>query len=76
MSKDQQPLEMPSQCTVTGKAFVKVYGKERALETIQRDIDTLQEAYQLLKDNDASVDLRLKIAIQSDFWTQVKQSIE
>lgn len=72
MSKTQ-PQGMPSQCIDTGEALLKVYGKEKTVKFIQGNIDSLKEAYGLLPKD--QVTLRLKLALQSDFWAQTLESI-
>ena len=68
-------IGMPTQCIGTGEALVKAYGKERALKFIDSNIDSIGEILALVPSTKDTVKLKLKIAVQSDFWTQVKESI-
>jgi hypothetical protein len=75
MTKKKQPIGMPSQCVETGEALIKVYGEERALKFIDSNIDSIREILALVPTSKDTVKLKLKIALQSDFWSQVKDSI-
>lgn len=66
---------MPTQCIDTARALVNVYGKERAEKYIQSNIESLSEAYKCMKSISNPID-SLKIASQSDFWTQCLHSIQ
>ena len=70
-------LGMPKQCIDTGRAFVKTYGKERALETTQRNHDTIYEAYELIKGkNTEELNVKSKLGSQAQFWREVNDSIK
>jgi len=70
----EQPIGMPSQCIGTGKAFLTVFGESRSKVTVQGYIDSLSEAYEEI--DKEKIKLRLRIALQIDFWSQVLQSME
>jgi len=74
METIKQPIGMPSQCEATAKAFVKAYGKDKAVHNINNNIKGLENA--LLSMDKERFYTRLNLAQQSDFWSQVLQSIK
>jgi len=76
METIKQPIGMPSQCEATAKAFVKAYGKDEAVRQINDNMNSINEILTLLPRHISSLKLRLNLALQSDFWSQVLQSIK
>jgi len=74
METIKQPIGMPSQCEATAKAFVKAYGKDEAVKQINNNILGLKSAYGHI--SIAYTATKISIACQSDFWSQVLQSIK
>lgn len=74
--KNTNNLGMPIQCIETGKVFVEVYGKERALDSTQRYRDALYQAYALIEGkNKEELEVKSKIGTQAQFWREVTDSI-
>lgn len=71
MKKEQ--LGMPIQCIQTKQALVDVYGEERALKLIDKNIDSLSEAFKLIPKTNLT--LRMNISVQADFWSQTKEAV-
>ncbi len=70
----ENKIGLPQQCIDTGKALKDAYGRDRALIFIQGNIDSLSEAYEQIRRKDTQ--LKLRIALQVDFWAQVLDSTE
>jgi len=68
-------LKFPEQCIATGQTFIEVYGKDTALKIINDNIKSLLKAHQAMENQQCEKDMILNIAFQSDFWTQVRESI-
>jgi hypothetical protein len=72
---NQEKLPMPSQCIKTGEAIIGAYGEKKGIQFIESNISGLREAHELIsKYKTVSIETRLSISIQSDFWNQVLES--